>query len=359
MQTDNDRTRPARRRVSRRFAAGLALGAGLLPLALAAPTWAAGGGSHGGTGFSVKVFAAAGNGQSLPDDIAVLGKDVFVGYQNGVGTMGEPSPTGQTQSTVVEYNKHGKVQRSWNVTGKCDGLGADPVSGQILASVNEDGNSSIYTIDPTSGQVDHLTYSPDPESLGGGGTDAISVLNGAIYISGSNPSAADAPAVYQASLDEASGVATLTPLFLDDAAATGPNGPVTLALTDPDSNEVVPSQSPLYAGDFMLDSQGDAQLIFVGNPGTPSQTLTQLPIGDQIDDSAWATSTTGTLYLSDNKKNQVDEIRGTFTPGTMFVSVPNDSNVGDFVGELNMSTGQITPVLVGFGNPHGMVFVAS
>src|SRR5262249_16061821 len=53
------------------------------------------------------------------------------------------------------------------------------------------------------------------------------------------------------------------------ATATGVNASdagkrVTLALTDPDSNGVVPSSSPEFAGDFMLNSQGDEELIFSG-----------------------------------------------------------------------------------------------
>lgn len=52
-------------------------------------------------------FAAAAPGQSLPDDITVLGTDFFVTYQNGVGPEGQPSKTGATQSSVVEYGPTG------------------------------------------------------------------------------------------------------------------------------------------------------------------------------------------------------------------------------------------------------------
>ncbi|HMD46284.1 MAG TPA: hypothetical protein VKG43_09000, partial [Acidimicrobiales bacterium] len=205
--------------------------------------------------------------------------------------------------------------------------------------------------------VVHLTYNVDPTTLGGGGTDAISVINGNIFISGSNPSAANAPAVYQVALNEVTMVATLTPIFNDNAAATGPSGPVTLALTDPDSNAVVPSSAPMFGGDFVLDSQGDSQLIFVANPGGVGQTLTQVPIGTQVDDVTWASAASGALFLTDNANNEIYRISGTFTPGTVFVSVPNDSGVASFVGTLNLSTGQVTPVAVGFSNPHGMIFV--
>src|SRR6202011_153258 len=145
----------------------------------------------------------------------------------------------------------------------------DAATGEVLATVNEDGNSSMYAIHPSTNQVVHLSYNIDPTTLGGGGTDALSVINGQILISGSNPSSLTAPAVYSASLNETTGVATLTSVFADNATATGPSGPVTLGLTDPDSNAVVPSVSPKYAGYFALVSQADSQVIFVNGPGTP------------------------------------------------------------------------------------------
>ncbi len=58
---------------------------------------------------------------------------------------------------------------------------------------------------------------------------------------------------------------TYTSLFPDDATAESANTgqPTTLALTDPDSNTVVPESSPRFSGDFMVDSQGGLQQIYV------------------------------------------------------------------------------------------------
>src|SRR5579872_2721087 len=58
-------------------------------------------------GFHATVFAKGGK-LTGPDDIAKLDGHVFVAYQNGVGPNGEPSPTGNTKSTVVEYTLDGK-----------------------------------------------------------------------------------------------------------------------------------------------------------------------------------------------------------------------------------------------------------
>jgi hypothetical protein len=59
------------------------------------------------------------------------------------------------------------------VAGHCDGLTADPSIGQVIATVNEDANSSLFTIAVGSGRVMHYAYNkPLPHN---GGTDAISV----------------------------------------------------------------------------------------------------------------------------------------------------------------------------------------
>jgi hypothetical protein len=324
-------------------------------------------------GYSSYTFAQGMRGETAPDDIVSIGGDVFVGWQNGVGTMGEPSTTtiipgsnppklGQPNSTIIEYKLAGgtslrKPIASWSIKGKCDGLSADPASNRLLASVNEDGNSSLYVIPVGGGSVQHYAYSPDPSTIGGGGTDAITVANGVYYTSGSNPSAGNAPAVYTITLGN--GTATLKPVFSDNATASSSSGPVTLALTDPDSNAFVPTASAHYAGDLVLNSQADSQMIFVKNPGSAAQTLTQLSIGASIDDITWATSSKGLLLLTDNTDNRVVAIKYHFSPGTAYVSTANDSGVGQLVGTISLTTGLITPVAIGFANPHGLIFVAT
>ena len=70
-----------------------------------------------------------------------------------------------------------------------------------------------------------------------------------------------------------------------------------LALTDPDSNEVVPRSSPRFGGDFMLTSQGDLQQIYVSGAGTPHQRLAALTLSQSVDDTAWPTrSARGPLF---------------------------------------------------------------
>jgi hypothetical protein len=314
---------------------------------------------------------------SKPDDIAALGGKIYVGFANGVGPQGEPAPSGNLDSTLVELTPAGHLVKQWDVTGKIDGLGADPATGQVIATVNEDLNSSLYTV--SGGTVTHYTYSPSklPHL---GGTDAVVAYQGKILISASSPGTvgkppASAPAVYAVTLNTGTKTAAVAPFFADNATATGVNAPnagkqVTLALTDPDSNEIVPSSSPAFAGDFMLNAQADQELIFSGASG---QGLHVLKISKPVDDSAWATSATGSLYTSDPGANTVDAITGPFKPGTMYTAVApcNAANAPPVVcpnppawplnslGTINLKTGAVSEAaLSGVVAPAGMIFVS-
>ena len=318
-----------------------------------------------------------------PDDITTLGGELFVTFQNGVGPQGQASTDGNRDSTIVEFTPWGSVIRQWDLRGKCDGLTASYSTG-VVATVNEDANSSLYTIDPWTSQVVHYSYSKNPLPHNGG-TDAISFYHGHILISASAPGTSGAaapnaayPAVYSVNLDAASQVAHVYPLFYDEATATAANGPhagktVKLGLTDPDSNEVVPWVAPRFAGDFMLTSQGDKEQIYVSGAGTWYQHLSVLSLSQSVDDTAWATAWHGALYTTDNSGDTVNVITGTFRPGTAFVAVtPCDANGApatcpgpgyppNYLGQLNTYTGHISPVsLRGPAiQPQGMIFIAS
>src|SRR5215471_18983306 len=262
---------------------------------------------------------------SQPDDIVSLGGKLYVGFQNGVGSQGEAAPSGNLDSTLVEFTTSGSIVKQWDMTGKIDGMGADPATGRVFASVNEDSKSSLYVV--SGGTATHYTYtqSPLPHK---GGTDAISMFNGKILISASAPGTsgkapANAPAVYVVTLNSRAMTAAVAPFFAVNATATAVNGAnatktVTLALTDPDSNMVVPSSSPKFAEDFMLNSQGDLQLIFSGADG---QNLQVLKLSNPVDDTAIATSANGTIYTTDSGANSVDAITGPFKPGTAYTAV--------------------------------------
>jgi len=178
--------------------------------------------------------------------------------------------------------------------------------------------------------------------------------------------------VFAITLNAGAKTAAVAPFFADNATATGVNGSnsgkkVTLALTDPDSNTVVPTTSPKFGGDFMLNSQGDEELIFSGASGTSLQVL---KLSQSVDDVAWATSATGTLYTTDSSSNTVDAITGTFTPGTAYTAVtpcnansapstcPAPGYAANSLGTIDLTTGKIGTVAnVGLVTPKGMIFV--
>jgi hypothetical protein len=310
-----------------------------------------------------------------PDDIVALGGKLYVGFQNGVGSQGEASASGNLDSTLVELTPAGSVVKQWDVTGKIDGMGADSTTGQVIATVNEDSKSSLHTV--SSGNVTHYTYTPSPLPQMGG-TDAVAVYQGKILISASAPGTSgkaptSAPAVFAVTLNAGAKTAAVAPFFADNATATGVNAPnpgkkVTLALTDPDSNGVVPSTSPEFAGDFMLNSQGDEEPIFSGTSG---QNLQVLKISKPVDDTAWATSASGSLYTTDSGADTVDVITGPFRPGTAYTAVaPCNANSAPTVcpvppkypvnslGTINLKTGAVGTVpLTGVVAPKGMVFI--
>jgi hypothetical protein len=317
-----------------------------------------------------------------PDDITTAGGYLFTGFQNGVGPQGQASTDGNRDSTIVEFTRTGKVVRQWDVRGKCDGLTANPATGAVIATVNEDANSSLYRIDPWSGQVGHYSYNkPLPHH---GGTDAISFSNGQMLISASAPGTTGAaapnpayPAVYSVTLSPGH-VAYIHALFSDESMATAANGPhawkrVKLGLTDPDSNEVVPWSAPRFAGDFMLTSQGDKEQIYVRGAGTWYQHLSVLSLSQSVDDTAWATSWHGAFYATDHDGDTVDVVSGIFWPGTALVAVtpcdagnapatcPGPGFPPNYLGQLNMYNGQITRVWTHGASlePGGMIFVAS
>ncbi len=324
--------------------------------------------------FKLKVFAGAPNKATFgPDDIAWLSGHVFVGWQNGVGTTGQPDPkTHNGNSLVVEYGRTGKVIGKWSVKGKVDGIGGDSNINRVIATVNEDGNSGLYTIKPGSSSATHYKYSPSPDGAGksavmtGGGTDSVTVLGSKILIAASNPTHKGRTATFLVKLRKG-GTAKLYPTFSDSAGATdGITGnPVKLHVTDPDSNGVVPGDAGLYGGDYVLDGQADQELIFAGNIGVGHASLTRLqltwdPTGARagVDDIRWAKTANETLYVVDNGADKIYSVKGPFQPGDAVAAMDTigSSSFGHDVAELNPGDGTLDPFITGLNTAKGLLF---
>lgn len=323
------------------------------------------GATHGAMTVHKTVFTSS-KKLTNPDDITVLGGRIYVVWQNATQADG----SGPGTSTVVAYRNNGRPADRWQIPGHVDGLTADPANHRLIVTANEDANSALYTITPhghRGGQVRRYTYAPDPSTLTGGGTDAVSIVAGKILISASNPQNSTSPAVFQALVPENGTVATLTPYFYDDSTATDATTgqPVMLHLTDPDSNARVPRTASNYAGQFMLDSQGDSELIFAADRGAMTPTLTMLGLtagsgmaNPQVDDVRWTTSPYGTLYAVDGKAGKVYAITGHFGKGTALTAIPSDSpSLADDIGVIDLATGKVTPIVTGLSSPKGLLYL--
>jgi hypothetical protein len=146
----------------------------------------------------------------------------------------------------------------------------------------------------------------------------------------------------------------VVPILLGTAIATDipTQTPVTLNLLDPDSMILDPF------GNIVLDSQSDAELIIVENPGKSDQAawhlgLTQNGTPAQVDDTVFATSAHGRILVSDRDAETIYSIsKDIFKPGAAYSATPKS------VGETDMDTGNITDVVTGMTSPHGMIFLS-
>jgi len=183
---------------------------------------------------------------------------------------------------VVGYDSSGDRVATWKVAGHADGVTADVATHQLIVTFNEDGNSSLFVISPEHRSATRSsTTATTSTAASRGGTDAVSVYRGVILISASAPTVAKWPCGVRADLEGS--VAVLQPVFLRQRTATVANvnstsygKQVALALTDPDSNEIVPASSPRFGGDFVLDSQGDEEQMYVDGADGPTPHLSVL-----------------------------------------------------------------------------------
>jgi hypothetical protein len=260
----------------------------------------------------------------------------------------------------------GRLVETIAVTGKVDGLTAYPSHHRLVATVNEDDNSALNLVDAATRTAVTYHYSPSPAVSGVGGTDSIAIWNGRIVVAHSNPSDTTQPTEYAVRLDDSTHTAALSPLFRDDSRAFDAltHSPVTLALTDPDTNAAMPEVVPRFGGQLATISQGDGEIVFTAADGHSHQRLTVLGLTDNvagnippIDGIAVATESRGTLYVVDAKAGTITKLDTSGWPvGTVFVGEPSD-NGNPLVGALDLHTGVITALSTAFVSPKGLLFV--
>ena len=300
--------------------------------------------------YTVSTFAAGVAGTYFqPDSIALLDGHIYIGYWNGVAKDG----TDGKSSTIVKYNMNGDVVTTFSVVGHNDGLRVNPHTKKLWALQNEDGNPNLAIIDPLTGKQTVYTFAPTAH---GGGFDDIAFRGNDVFLSASNPS--NNPNLSQALVRATLSGTTVSVTEVLNASAIATDiptdTPLTLNLQDPDS------MSFNQFGDLVLDSQADGELIIVHHLGAVDQSVYHLLLSDngsgtQVDDTVFATSTHGTILVSDRDAGSAGIIyaisKNIFSPGSAYTATLNS------VGALDFDTGVIADVVTGLVSPHGMAFI--
>lgn len=125
-----------------------------------------------------------------PDSIVQLGtgakSKIFVAYQGGLRPDGAVSASNSTigKDEIVQYNLNGRMLKSYAVPGHNDGMMVRNAH-TIWAMSDEDANPMLTVIDAASGAM--KTYTADAAPAHGGGLDDLQIIDGVVYVSGSNP----------------------------------------------------------------------------------------------------------------------------------------------------------------------------
>ncbi len=314
--------------------------------------------------YAVTVFATNPSGVSKPDSITFNATNVFVGYGNG----GNPDGSGGATSNIIEYDMKGNQVNNFIVTGHNDGLRINPRTGDLWALQNEDGNTALIIIDLDSGgKQTTFDLGTGPH---GGGYDDILFDNQSVFFSASAPTINpnNAPAIVSARI--AGKKVTLAGVLNGDSPATDvtTGNSATLNLQDPDSMILDPN------GEVVLDSQGDGELVIVQHPGLSCQNVFVVPLtsaaggatvgNTQLDDTVFTTQSQGRILVADKDLGAVYSITAPyFAPDAAYSAVsvfpspaaPNPTE--SFVGQTNLTTGFVTPIVTGMSNPGGMAFI--
>ena len=314
--------------------------------------------------YSVTTFATAPAGLSAPDSVTFSATNVFVGYGNG----GAPDGSGGAISNVVEYDLNGRLIKKFTIVGHNDGLRFNPSTNELWALQNEDGNSNLSIINLNTSRQTIYQLGTGPH---GGGYDDIDFNNRATYLSASAPTINPNTAPAIVALKLIGKKVVLIGILNGDASATNvtTGDTETLNLQDPDSMIVDP------LGELVMTSQGDGELIIVKQPGLNCQTNFVVPltsaaggstVGDtQLDDTVFTTHSAGELLVADKGLNTVYKITAPYFAASAYSAVsvfatPSAANPAEsFVGQTNLTTGFVTPIVNGMSAPGGMAFIPS
>jgi hypothetical protein len=303
--------------------------------------------------YTISVFALSQlgqNGYTQPDSLVQWHAHILVGFGNGVAHDGSDGKS----STIVQFSLKGQLERTFSVKGHNDGLRLEPGSNNLWALQNEDANPNLVIIDLESGEQKLYTFPPTPH---GGGYDDILFLNEQVFMTASNPTLNGQgvnvfPALVHATLS--GNTVHVAPVLYGNATATDiPSGTtVTLNLTDPDS------LTADLRGNIVLDSQADAELVFITLGGAVGRFIipSSPPLSLTVDDTAFAPISRAFLLVSDlhgEAVYRIDRPTFEFEPGVAYSA----SDSSGIVGTLNLDTGAVTPIVTGLVSARGLLFV--
>jgi hypothetical protein len=304
---------------------------------------------------SVSTFATGGAvSASQPDSITDGAGSVWVEYGNGADSTGASG-----NSTIVRYSPSGAVQQTYTVAGLVDGLKFNPVTGMVWALQNNDGNSTLSIINPTTNTVSSALMYQSPSSARG--YDDVAFLGGKVYMSYSNPVNPTDPVVQMLTQGNTpSGTLTTTNIL------TAQQGGLTSGTNEPDIDSLKSTPN----GKLVLTTEGDGpgccdpvgEFTLISNPGTAGQTVTNVPVTSAgnnvkgIDDVILPGATSGWLYVAETgTANKIDKVwLSGLDPNTAIVAIGGLSEVA----LVNPTTGVVESALLsGLSSPHGMDFV--
>jgi hypothetical protein len=196
---------------------------------------------------TVSTFATGPKGSSAPDSITTADGSFFVECGNGADTTGAGG-----SSTIVQYDKAGKIEHSYEIPGSVDGLKFNPYTGQIWALQNQDGNSTLTLIDP----INHTVSTPLSYAIPSAtrGYDDVVFEGDKVFLSYTNPNGAGDPTLVELiNGDRPTGVLLTTTILADGATGFNTVTGKTEAIpqTDPDSLKLAPN------GDLIFSSNAD------------------------------------------------------------------------------------------------------
>ena len=298
-------------------------------------------------------------GATQPDDLAVSadGKDLWIGYGNGVDTTGRGGP-----SNLVEYAiSSGSVLRNLKIPGHLDGLKINPATNDIWATENEDGNPTLAVINHTTGKITIYKFAP---LLLTGGMDDLAFSLGTpqhVFIVASSQTDITKPVIVQIS-----GPLLTTNTQITQFLAGDPNRCLNVVTNTIERSDQIGDPDSMTldsAGELVLDNRSDHSLYIARNPRAVNPVLrlpltldgTPVEVNDTIFTASTfgVSSTAGTIFITDTSANKVYTLtKPYFPPNEVYTA----ANVVNDVGLVDMTSGVVTPVVTGFRGVHGLAF---